>query len=48
MKTSNSFFKIVFLYFYMYLICPLIWGIWMILKLRIMTLKAKLYNEMTD
>lgn len=39
MKTNNIFLKIVFLYFYMYFIGPIIWGVWMIYKLKIITLE---------
>ena len=38
-ETSYIFLKIVFLYFYMYFIGPLIWGIWMVFRLRIITLQ---------
>jgi ferredoxin-type protein NapH len=39
MKMNNFFFKIVFLYFYMYFIGPLIWGVWMVFRLKLITLQ---------
>lgn len=39
MKTNKLFLKIVLLYFYMYFIGPLIWCIWMVFKLEILSLQ---------
>jgi len=39
MKTRNMLGKLVILYFYMYFIGPLIWGGWMIYRLRIISLQ---------
>jgi ferredoxin-type protein NapH len=44
MRSANqSAAKIAVLYFYMYLVGPLIWGVWMIFRLKIVTLQEYLH-----